>query len=116
MSRPKKVIGIDLGTTNSCVAVVLGSQPQVIPNSHGYNTTPSVIAYLPEGKVIVGQHAKRQAVVNPQNTIYSIKRLIGRHWDSAEAKKGRTIYPYTLEQGSNNDVQVVIGEQRLQIP
>ena len=76
-----KIIGIDLGTTNSCVAVMEGDKPRVIENSEGDRTTPSVVAFAQDGEVIVGQPAKRQAVTNPDNTLYAVKRLIGRRFD-----------------------------------
>ncbi|MFZ5537780.1 MAG: Hsp70 family protein, partial [Pseudomonadota bacterium] len=76
-----KIIGIDLGTTNSCVAIIEGGQPKVIENSEGARTTPSVVAFTKDGEVIVGQPAKRQAVTNPQNTLYAVKRLIGRRFE-----------------------------------
>ena len=75
-----KIIGIDLGTTNSCVAVLEGDKPKVIENSEGARTTPSVVAYTDEGEILVGQSAKRQAVTNPHNTVYAVKRLIGRRF------------------------------------
>jgi len=82
-----KVIGIDLGTTNSCVAVMEGGEPVVIPNSEGSRTTPSMVAFTDSGERLVGQIAKRQAITNAENTIFAVKRLIGRRHDSAEAKK-----------------------------
>ena len=82
-----KVIGIDLGTTNSCVAVMEGGEPVVIPNSEGSRTTPSMVAFTETGERLVGQIAKRQAVTNPENTVFAVKRLIGRKFDSPEAKK-----------------------------
>ena len=82
-----KVIGIDLGTTNSCVAVMEGGEPVVIPNSEGSRTTPSMVAFTETGERLVGQIAKRQAITNPENTVYAVKRLIGRKLDSPEAKK-----------------------------
>ena len=99
-----KVIGIDLGTTNSCVAVLEGGDPQVIPNAEGARTTPSVIAFTKEGERLVGQVAKRQAITNPDNTIFSIKRFMGRKYGevSEEIKK----VPFKVEQGSNGDAMV----------
>ena len=79
-----KIIGIDLGTTNSCVAVMEGGKPRVIENAEGDRTTPSVVAFTDDGEVIVGQAAKRQAVTNPENTLFAIKRLIGRKYDDPE--------------------------------
>ena len=86
-----KVIGIDLGTTNSCVAIMEGGEPVVIPNSEGSRTTPSVVAITESGERLVGQIAKRQSITNPDNTIFSIKRLIGRKYDSPRSRKRRSI-------------------------
>ena len=82
-----KIIGIDLGTTNSCVAVLEGDKPKVIENSEGARTTPSVVAYTEDGEILVGQSAKRQAVTNPQNTVYAVKRLIGRRFEDDAVQK-----------------------------
>jgi molecular chaperone DnaK len=82
-----KVIGIDLGTTNSCVAVMEGGEPVVIPNSEGSRTTPSMVGFTDSGERLVGQIAKRQAITNPENTVYAVKRLIGRKFESPEARK-----------------------------
>ena len=82
-----KIIGIDLGTTNSCVAVMEGGNPKVIENSEGDRTTPSIVAFGKDGEVLVGQSAKRQAVTNPQNTLFAVKRLIGRKFTDAEVQK-----------------------------
>ena len=100
------VIGIDLGTTNSCVSVVENGKPVVIPNRGGYKTTPSVIAILEDGKRLVGQVAKRQAITNPENTFTSIKRLIGRAIDSTEVKIAKAIYPYAIVEGPHRDLRV----------
>ncbi|MFV0361038.1 Hsp70 family protein, partial [Tropicimonas sp.] len=100
-----KVIGIDLGTTNSCVAIMDGSQPRVIENSEGARTTPSVVAFT-ENERLVGQPAKRQAVTNPENTIFAVKRLIGRRVDDAEVAKDRKIVPYQIIDGGNGDAWV----------
>src|SRR3982751_1365748 len=99
-----KIIGIDLGTTNSVVAVMEGGEPVVITNSEGGRTTPSVVAFAKDGNRLVGQVAKRQAVTNPENTLYSIKRFIGRKFDevSDEIKQ----VPYKVEKASNGDVRV----------
>src|SRR5687767_15106980 len=99
-----KVIGIDLGTTNSCVAIVEGGEPKVIANSEGQRTTPSVVAFTKDGERLVGQVAKRQAVTNPENTIYSIKRFMGRRHDEVteEIKK----VPYKVVKAPNGDVAV----------
>ena len=100
-----KVIGIDLGTTNSVVAIMEGSEPTVITNSEGGRTTPSVVGFTKDGNRLVGQVAKRQAVTNPENTVYSIKRFMGRRFDeiSEEAKQ----VPYKVTQITNGDVRVV---------
>ena len=100
-----KVIGIDLGTTNSCVAIMDGSQPKVIENSEGARTTPSIVAFT-ENERLVGQPAKRQAVTNPDNTIYGVKRLIGRRADDTEVKKDKKMVPYSIVDGGNGDAWV----------
>jgi len=99
-----KVVGIDLGTTNSVVAVLEGGKPTVIPNAEGSRLTPSVVAFTKSGERLVGQIAKRQAITNPENTIYSIKRFIGRRWD--DTVQERTRYPYKSERGKDNMVEV----------
>lgn len=101
-----KIIGIDLGTTNSCVAVMEGGSPVVIANSEGNRTTPSVVAATDSGERLVGQVAKRQAVTNPRNTIFAVKRLIGRKFESKEVEKARKVLPYELEKASNGDAWV----------
>jgi molecular chaperone DnaK len=103
-----KVIGIDLGTTNSCVAIMEGGEPVVIPNSEGSRTTPSVVAITEGGERLVGQIAKRQAITNPDNTIFSIKRLIGRKFDSAEVQEAMKHLPYKIEKAANGDAHVMI--------
>ncbi len=102
------VIGIDLGTTNSCVAVVEGGTPTVIPNREGSRTTPSIVAFTTEGERLVGHIAKRQAITNPSNTIYAVKRLIGRKFRDPEVKKLRSILPYTLVEAENGDVRIFV--------
>jgi molecular chaperone DnaK len=104
-----KVIGIDLGTTNSCVSVLEGNQPVVIPNAEGGRTTPSIVGFLKDGTRIVGQVAKRQAVTNAANTIFSIKRFIGRRWDETEEERLRV--PYVTTPGKDNTVNVKIGDR-----
>jgi molecular chaperone DnaK len=99
-----KTIGIDLGTTNSCMAVLEGGEPTVIPNAEGGRTTPSVVAFTKDGQRLVGPPAKRQQVTNPQNTIFSIKRFMGRKYD--EVTEEMTIVPYEVVQGPNGDVRV----------
>ncbi len=103
-----KVIGIDLGTTFSCIAVVTGGEPEVIPNAEGSRTTPSVVAITDKGERLVGQIARRQAVTNPTNTIYSIKRLMGRKYDSPEVKEAMKRLPYKIVRASNGDAHVEI--------
>src|SRR3954468_17930857 len=101
-----KIIGIDLGTTNSCVAVMEGSQPTVIPNSEGARTTPSVVGFTKTGERLVGQAAKRQAVTNPQNTIFSLKRFMGRKFD--EVNDEMKLVPYKVIRGDNDTARVEI--------
>ncbi|MGE5807728.1 MAG: molecular chaperone DnaK, partial [Nitrospirota bacterium] len=103
-----KVIGIDLGTTNSCVAIMEGGEPVVIANSEGSRTTPSVVAITDSGERLVGQIAKRQAITNPDNTIFSIKRLIGRKYDTAEVQEARKHLPYKIVKADNGDAHVEI--------
>ena len=104
-----KVIGIDLGTTNSCVAVMDGGKPKVIENSEGARTTPSVVAFAKDGERLIGQPAKRQAVTNPENTIFAVKRLIGRRFDDPMTKKDMELVPYNIVKGSNGDAWVKAG-------
>src|SRR5687767_4505587 len=104
-----KVIGIDLGTTNSCVAVMEGGKPKVIENSEGARTTPSVVAFTKDGERLVGQPAKRQAVTNPDNTIFAVKRLIGRRFDDPITKKDTELVPYKIVKGANGDAWVQAG-------
>jgi molecular chaperone DnaK len=101
-----KVIGIDLGTTNSCVAVMDGSNPKVIENAEGMRTTPSMVAFTDDGEVLVGLPAKRQAVTNPENTFFAIKRLIGRRWDDPTVAKDQKLVPYKLVKADNGDAWV----------
>ena len=103
-----KVIGIDLGTTNSCVAVMEGSTPKVIENSEGARTTPSIVAFTDDGERLVGQPAKRQAVTNPERTIFAIKRLIGRSFDDPISKKDMALVPYKIVRGPNADAWVSV--------
>src|SRR5271155_1523711 len=103
-----KVIGIDLGTTNSCVAVMEGSTPKVIENSEGARTTPSIVAFTDDGERLVGQPAKRQAVTNPERTIFAIKRLIGRSFDDPISKKDMALVPYKIIRGPNGDAWVAV--------
>lgn len=108
-----KIIGIDLGTTNSCVSVLEGSKPKVIENAEGTRTTPSVVAFTDDGEILVGQSAKRQAVTNPENTIYAVKRLIGRRFDDDVVKKDIKMVPYKIVKADNGDAWVDIkGEKK----
>ena len=104
-----KVIGIDLGTTNSCVAVMEAGEPKVIENTEGARTTPSIVAISKNGERYVGQVAKRQAVTNPDNTIFSIKRLMGRKYDDPEVEKDKKLLPYKIVKASNGDAHVQMG-------
>jgi molecular chaperone DnaK len=104
-----KVIGIDLGTTNSCVAVMEGGKPKVIENAEGARTTPSVVAFAKDGERLIGQPAKRQAVTNPDNTIFAVKRLIGRRFDDPVTKKDTELVPYKIVRGGNGDAWVNAG-------
>ena len=101
-----KVIGIDLGTTNSCVAVMEGKNPKVIENAEGMRTTPSIVAFSDDGERLVGQPAKRQAVTNPENTFFAIKRLIGRRFTDPMVKKDVDLVPYKIIPGDNGDAWV----------
>jgi molecular chaperone DnaK len=101
-----KAIGIDLGTTNSCVAVMEGNKPKVIENSEGSRTTPSVVAVTDNDGVLVGQPAKRQMITNPENTVYAIKRLIGRRYDDPIVAKDREMVAYKIVPGPNGDAWV----------
>ncbi len=104
-----KVIGIDLGTTNSCVAVMDGGKPKVIENAEGARTTPSIVAFTKDNERLIGQPAKRQAVTNPDNTLFAIKRLIGRRFDDATTKKDQGLVPYDIVKGKNGDAWVKAG-------
>ena len=103
-----KIIGIDLGTTNSCVAVMEGGKPRVIENAEGTRTTPSIIAYQEDGEILAGAPAKRQAVTNPKNTLYAVKRLIGRRFDEKEVQKDIKLMPYTITKADNGDAWVEV--------
>jgi len=111
-----KIIGIDLGTTNSCVAVMEGGQPKVIENSEGARTTPSIIAYMEDGEVLVGAPAKRQAVTNPRNTLYAVKRLIGRKFDEKAVQKDIALMPYTIAKNDNGDAWVQVRDKKIAPP
>ena len=111
-----RVIGIDLGTTNSCVAVMDGDSARVIENSEGDRTTPSVVAFTKEGEVLVGQTAKRQAVTNPTNTLFAIKRLIGRRFGDNVVQKDVEMVPYRIVKADNGDAWVQAGDKRMAPP
>ncbi|MCT9809392.1 molecular chaperone DnaK [Acidovorax sp. Be4] len=111
-----KIIGIDLGTTNSCVAVMDGNTVRVIENSEGARTTPSIIAYQEDGEILVGASAKRQAVTNPRNTIYASKRLIGRKFDEKEVQKDIDLMPYTITKADNGDAWIEVRGQKMAPP
>jgi molecular chaperone DnaK len=111
-----KIIGIDLGTTNSCVAIMEGSKPRVIENSEGARTTPSIIAYMEDGEVLIGAPAKRQAVTNPRNTLYAVKRLIGRKFDEKEVQKDIALMPYEIVKADNGDAWVKVRDKKLAPP
>jgi molecular chaperone DnaK len=112
----EKVIGIDLGTTNSCVAIVEGSTPVVIPNRGGYKTTPSIVAIAENGKQLVGHIAKRQAITNAENTVFATKRLIGRKWNSPELRAASETMPYELAEGPHNDVRIKLRDKIYSLP
>jgi molecular chaperone DnaK len=116
MADHEPVIGIDLGTTNSVVAIVQGGQPQVIKNRTGQLLTPSVVAVTSGGKRLVGHLAKRQAITNPENTVYASKRLIGRKYSSAQIQKAREVLPYRLVCGEHDDVRVQLGDRPVSLP
>src|SRR5262245_4722778 len=109
-----KIIGIDLGTTNSCVAVMEGGDPVVVPNAEGNRTTPSVVAFSKTGERLVGQVAKRQAVTNPANTVYSIKRFMGRKF--SEVQEEIKMVPYKVVAGPNGDCRIVAGGKEYSPP
>ena len=111
-----KIIGIDLGTTNSAVAVLEGQEAKIIVNAEGNRTTPSFVAYQAQGEMLVGQPAKRQAVTNPKNTIYAIKRLIGRKFDSEVVQRDKKMVPYTIIQAENGDAWVEVNGKKLSPP
>ncbi len=111
-----KIIGIDLGTTNSCVAVMEGSSPKVIENSEGDRTTPSIVAFAKDGEVLVGQSAKRQSVTNPDNTIFAVKRLIGRKFDEDVVQRDIDLMPYKITKAKNGDAWVEAGSKSMAPP
>ncbi len=111
-----KIIGIDLGTTNSCVAIMEGGKPKVIENSEGSRTTPSIVAYLEDGEILVGAPAKRQAVTNPKNTLFAVKRLIGRRFEEKEVQKDIDLMPYRIVKADNGDAWVEIRGKKIAPP
>jgi molecular chaperone DnaK len=111
-----KIIGIDLGTTNSCVAIMEGGQPKVIENSEGARTTPSIIGYSEDGEVLCGAPAKRQAVTNPRNTLYAVKRLIGRRFEEKEVQKDIGLMPYKICKADNGDAWVEVRDKKIAPP
>ena len=111
-----RIIGIDLGTTNSCVAIMEGNTTKVIENAEGARTTPSIIAYQEDGEILVGASAKRQAVTNPRNTLYAVKRLIGRKFDEKEVQKDIDLMPYTIAKADNGDAWVEVRGQKMAPP
>ena len=111
-----KIIGIDLGTTNSCVAIMEGNKPKVIENAEGARTTPSIVAFMEDGEVLVGAPAKRQAVTNPKNTLYAVKRLIGRKFVEKEVQKDINLMPYTIVKADNGDAWVNVRDKKMAPP
>ena len=108
-----KIIGIDLGTTNSCVAIMEGGKPKVIENSEGARTTPSIVAYTEESDILVGAPAKRQAVTNAKNTLFAVKRLIGRKFEEKEVQKDIDLMPYKIVKADNGDAWVEVRGKKL---
>lgn len=110
------IIGIDLGTTNSCVAVMEGGKARVIENSEGDRTTPSVVAFVEDGEVLVGQSAKRQAVTNPTNTVFASKRLVGRKFDEEVVQRDMDLMPYKIIKAKNGDAWIEAGGKQMATP
>src|SRR5580698_10011653 len=108
-----KIIGIDLGTTNSCVAIMEGNTVRVIENAEGTRTTPSIVAYMEDGEILVGAPAKRQAVTNPRNTLYAVKRLIGRRFEEKEVQKDIALMPYAISKADNGDAWITVRNEKL---
>src|SRR5579862_6609592 len=106
-----KILGIDLGTTNSAVAVMEGGEPRILENAEGNRTTPSIVAVSKTGERLVGLLAKRQAVTNPKNTIFSVKRLIGRKWNDAEVQRDKQWLPYEIKESATGGVEVKMGDK-----
>ena len=111
-----KVIGIDLGTTNSCVSIMDGKEPKVIENAEGARTTPSMIAFTDDGERLAGQPAKRQAVTNPLNTLFAVKRLIGRRYDDPAVSKDKDLVPFKIVKGDNGDAWVEVEGSNTLLP
>ncbi|MBQ7626843.1 MAG: Hsp70 family protein, partial [Rhodocyclaceae bacterium] len=111
-----KIIGIDLGTTNSCVSVMEGGKPKVIENAEGARTTPSVVAYTDEGEVLVGAPARRQAVTNAKNTLFAVKRLIGRRFEESEVQKDIDLMPFSIVRADNGDAWVEVRDKKIAPP
>ena len=111
-----KIIGIDLGTTNSCVSVMESKEAKVVENSEGTRTTPSIVAYVDNDEIIVGSPAKRQAVTNPKNTLYAVKRLIGRKFSDDEVKKASETSPFIITSSDNGDAWVEINGKKIAPP
>ncbi|MCL2298000.1 MAG: molecular chaperone DnaK [Proteobacteria bacterium] len=111
-----KIIGIDLGTTNSCVAIIEGGQPKVIENSEGARTTPSVVAYMEDGEILCGAPAKRQAVTNPRNTLFAVKRLIGRRFEEKEVQKDIDLMPFSIVKNDNGDAWIEVRGKKMAPP
>ncbi|MCC2626801.1 MAG: dnaK, partial [Thermomicrobiales bacterium] len=106
-----RTIGIDLGTTNSVMATIEGGEPTVIPNAEGERLTPSVVAVTPSGERLVGRFARRQAVTNPENTIFSVKRFMGRKFDDPTVQRDKGLVPYQIRAAKNGDVEVKMGDR-----
>src|SRR5438552_16923278 len=111
-----KIIGIDLGTTNSCVAIMEGGQPKVIENSEGARTTPSIVAYTEDGEVLVGASAKRQAITNAKNTLFAVKRLMGLRFEEKEVQKDIKLMPYKIVRAENGDAWVEVRGTKIAPP
>ena len=111
-----KIIGIDLGTTNSCVAIMENGKPKVIENSEGTRTTPSIVAYTDEGEILVGAPAKRQAVTNPKHTLFAVKRLIGRRFAENTVQKDVSLMPYKIVKADNGDAWVEVRDRKIAPP
>ncbi len=111
-----RIIGIDLGTTNSCVAILEGGKPRVIENAEGARTTPSIVAFTPDNEILVGQSAKRQAITNPKNTLYAVKRLIGRRFKDQEVQKDIHLVPYKIVEADNGDAWIEVNGRKMAPP